>query len=380
MRLLLVTFWNFDDANVNGIAKKILAEKAAFTKLGFEVDLTCCRDGGFYWTRGETSERLCSTRRYTTRIFAARALARALHRAGAGYDCAYIRYAQSDGGLLALVKELHRQNTRTVVEIPTYPYEQEFQHGLLKASLLLDRAYRNRVAEHIGRFVIYTNYDTVFGVKTIRTKNGVDASSVPVAATPDCGPGAPIRLIAVAGFAPWHGYDRLLRGLADYKSRGGKRTFFLNLVGDGAERPRYEALVKALSLTDWVRFSGFLGGGALNAAYGEAHIAVASLGMSRIGLPYSTSLKFFEYLVRGLPTVTVGRGENNPALADCTLRIPCDESPVDCFALEAFYDRIYGSGPDPALRKRIRALAEPLCSMESTLLPVRSYFDGEASL
>lgn len=375
MKLLFTTFWNFDDAAVNGIAKKILGQKRAFEALGFQVDLCYAKGGRYIWEREGRQISLCKTKRYITRIVAAAALAKALQRENARYDCAYIRYALADMGLLSLVKALEKQNTRSVIEIPNYPYEMEFQNGLLRASLALDQIYRRPVAKRVGQYVIYTDYQSVYGVPAIVTANGLDTAAVPCSTSAPQTNGA-IRLIAVAGFSPWHGYDRLLTGLAAYRKAGGKRAFTIELVGDGPALADYRSLAAEAGLSGSVTFSGFLGGEALNAAFERADIAVDSLGVYRIGMRYSTSLKYFEYLVRGLPTAALGRRVQEAPLAPYTLTVPNDASPVDFEELASFYDRVVSGGGE-TLHAAIRKAACPLCSMEETLRPVAAYLKGE---
>ena len=381
MDLLFVTFWNFDDAAVNGITKKILAQKAAFEKLGFTVDLTYAKDGQFCLERAGEILPLCKTERFTTRIAGARTLAAFLKKDGRAYGGCYLRYAQGDWGLLKLAKTLKTKGIPLLVEIPTYPYDQEFTSGLLACSLAIDRAYRQRIGRYVERYVTFSEAETIFSRPTIRTANGVDVEKNGL--KQPCGPltQGPLHLAAVAGFSKWHGYDRLIRGLGAYRAQGGRADFRLDLVGDGPVMAEYRSLVEELKLSEAVTFHGFLSGEALNAVYDRACLGVASLGIHRIGLPFSTSLKFFEYLVRGLPTLTIGRGKPYPSLSPYVLQVPGDESPIDFFAVEGFLTGLYGSVPEPEkLPGTIRDAAAPLCDMAATLTPVAAYFRKEESL
>lgn len=378
MHLLFVTFWNFDDAATNGIAKKILAQKAAFEQLGFAVDLTYAKAGQFCLEREGKILPLCKTERFTTRIAGARALSAFLKGDDRVYQGCYLRYAQGDWGLLGLAKTLKNKGIPLLIEIPTYPYDAEFSSGLLRCSLFIDKAYRRRIARYVDRYVTFSEEREIFGRPTICTSNGIHVSACPVKAPHLSGMEGPLRLVAVAAFAPRHGYDRLIRGLAAYRDGGGRANFHLDLVGDGGITPEYRAMVKDLGLEDSVTFHGFLGGAALDAVYDGACLGVASLGTHRVGQSASTSLKFFEYLVRGLPTLTTGRREAYPTLAPYVHKVPGDESPLDFFAIEAFLAGLYGQGQDPAaLPAAIRAAAAPLCDMAGTLAPVAAHLKKE---
>ncbi|MBQ2770785.1 MAG: glycosyltransferase [Clostridia bacterium] len=381
MNLLFVTFWNFDDAATNGIAKKILAQKAAFEQLGFAVDLTYAKAGQFCLERAGKPIPLCKTQRFTTRIAGARALAAFLKKDGLAYGGCYLRYAQGDWGLLKLAKTLKAKQIPLLIEIPTYPYDEENKSGLLACSLAIDKAYRNRIGRYVERYITFSEAKTIFSRPTIRTANGVDVEKSPLKQPWNAAPNGPLHLAAVAAFAPRHGYDRLISGLGEYRKMGGMANFHLDLVGDGPVMAEYRRLVERYGIADAVTFHGFLGGEALNEIYDRACLGVASLGTHRVGQSYSTSLKFFEYLVRGLPTVTTGRRERYPSLSPYVLQVPGDESPLDFFAMEAFLTKLYGSCTDPgALPERIRAIAAPLCDMAATLTPVAAYFRKEETL
>ena len=49
-----------------------------------------------------------------------------------------------------------------------------------------------------------------------------------------------IRLVAVAGLAKWHGYDRLLEGLGEYYRTDVERKVIFHIVGEGPVREEYE--------------------------------------------------------------------------------------------------------------------------------------------
>ena len=379
MDLLFVTFWSFDDAESNGITKKIRAQIDSFRKAGFRVDHTCCQCGRFLLYRGGKAIDLCATRRLTTRIAAAHALRKYLSRKGIRYDRVYLRYPQGDPALAALLKVLHR-NSRVIVEIPTFPYDEEFRGSLpLRCSLLLDRLSRKSIARHTDRFLTFSEHETIYGVPTIRTDNGIDADACPL--REPLPPDGRTHVIAVAGFSPWHGYDRLLTGLAAYKKAGGERRFFLDFAGDGPSLAGYREQAERLGLSEDVSFHGPLYGDALNALFDRADVAAASLGIHRIGLRLSSSLKYNEYLVRGLPAITTGRRSDLPSLAPYRLRVPLSDEPVDFHMIEAFLDSVYGDGRSrAAVAKAIREAALPLCPMEKVMQPAVSFFQTEDAL
>ena len=152
--------------------------------------------------------------------------------------------------------------------------------------------------------------------------NGVDVSSRPV--TTQWVGRTGITFICAGALGPWHGLDRLVRGMAanpDIRSR-------LLVVGDGPERPSLQTLATALGLTDRVLFMESLGGSALDAVMSEADVGVGSLAEFRRGGFGLSPLKTRDYLARGLPVVFAGDDPDLRGDPPFTLRLPDDTSQV----------------------------------------------------
>ena len=146
-----------------------------------------------------------------------------------------------------------------------------------------------------------------FGVKhkTIKIGNGILIDeTIPLVQA--VWPADELKLIGVAQLANWHGYDRLIRALAEGNKKKLPYKVSFTIVGDGAERLVLEALVKELSLQEQVFFTGMLVGDELNAIFLDKHIGVASLGLYRKCLNEASDLKTREYIARGLSVIGVG--------------------------------------------------------------------------
>lgn len=71
----------------------------------------------------------------------------------------------------------------------------------------------------------------------------------------ELGFGGPV-VVTVARLTPWKGVDGLIKVLTAVRRR--VQNVSLWIVGDGAERPRLEALARELDMTDFVHFTGHL--------------------------------------------------------------------------------------------------------------------------
>ena len=102
------------------------------------------------------------------------------------------------------------------MEIPTYPYDQEYK-GLplpYQRILFFDKCFRKQLARYVDKIVTFSDHEQIWGRPTIKISNGIDFSQIRVKQPSP--PHTDLRLIAVATIHPWHGFDRAIEGLALY--------------------------------------------------------------------------------------------------------------------------------------------------------------------
>ena len=69
---------------------------------------------------------------------------------------------------------MKNMNIRTVIEIPTYPYEAEGRTSLRgRVIQVLDKIFRKKLKKYVDRIVTYSDDKMIFGIKTINTINGI---------------------------------------------------------------------------------------------------------------------------------------------------------------------------------------------------------------
>lgn len=295
-------------------------------------------------------------------------------------DCCYIRYPNSDPYFLRFLKELKKKKIKTVIEIPTFPYDKEGKESFRgRAVGLVDKWHRKKLKNYLDRIVTYSDDDFIYGIQTIRTINGFDFSKVDLAKTPQSKD--TIHMCGVANIFRVHGYDRLIRGLQLYYGNGGKRDIIFDVVGSGDTKilNEYKALTNAAGLDDRIRFHGKLFGEELNRIYDEATIAVNSLAIHRQNLKNESTLKTKEYAAKGLPVLSssyvdaFSREDN----ARYVYRVPPDETPINIREVIDFCDNLYLNTDLRSLRKTIREKASAICDMSVTLEPVIAFFNQQ---
>ncbi|MBN1120860.1 MAG: glycosyltransferase family 4 protein [Anaerolineae bacterium] len=82
----------------------------------------------------------------------------------------------------------------------------------------------------------------------------------------------PVRLIFAGRLEPAKGVEQALRVIAEVNRRG--TPAFLDLAGNGPDRPRYERLAGELQITDRINFHGWLTRSELSHLYTQAHISL----------------------------------------------------------------------------------------------------------
>lgn len=264
----------------------------------------------------------------------------------------YIRYFQSNRKILKALKNLRKrfQNIKIAVEIPTYPYDGEFQHSSIQNRLkswpiyIKDKRSRKKLYKYIDRIVTFSDDKKIWGIKTLNISNGVNLDRINIRQIKNWGTNT-INMIAVAKFGFWHGYDRLIKGLGEYyKNSKNKRDIKLYLVGAGDKKviKEYKSLVNRYDLDEHVFFTGKKIGQELDDLYNNADLGIDSMGRYRSGVTYNSTLKGKEYLAKGLPIVSGVKTELDSMLDfKYYYRVPADDSVVDIKGIINFYDMVY---------------------------------------
>ena len=374
MRGLLVYPISADHLGNLGILNKMAYQRAAFEALLGPSDLVhSSTDGpivngdpvGRYLLRGRATSAL---NHYGAFYLHAARLAK-----NGAYDFIYIRYPLALPGFLWFLEQARRANpgAPVVVEIATFPYRKELQSTKQRVLRLLDDLGHNRLRKHVDAIVTFYGQDEIYGIPCVRSANGIDLSTLRlrVPARPKRG----IDLITVGNLAHRHGIDRTLHGIREYAQSGAAEVepVTLNIVGDGPVLPALRSLVTALDIQRFVRFHGMLNGNQLDEVFDLADVALDSLGLHRLQLRSSSSLKAREYCGRGVPFVFATHDPDFPPDLDFVLRVPSDESALDIASLIAFAKQMREARS--AVDTEMRHYAESHLSWEAKLEPVARY-------
>lgn len=296
-----------------------------------------------------------------------------------GIDYLYLRRpAAFTKHTLNTLKMIKKRNPRVkiVLEIPTYPYDKELTIDKKNIPLLLkDRYNRRKLKGVIDRIATLTLDKELFKVPTLKFENGVDLSTIKVKNYNK--PSGTINLLAVAMYADWHGYDRVLKSIGEYYKHGGSRNIIFHIVGDGSETQKYLEIISKYKIKKNVKLYGKMFGEELDKIYDKADIAVDVFGMYRKNNIISYSLKSREYLAKGLPIISGCNIDLFEKHKDYKFfkEFPNDNSIVDMENIINFYDKIYLTEKKPVeIIQEIRSFANENCDMNEAMKNVVNYF------
>lgn len=252
--------------------------------------------------------------------------------------------------LLKIIKNKYR-NIVIIMEIPTYPFHAEYQ-GFAKIMAIKSAQCEKKLFEVVDYIVTYSDDKMIWNIPCLRTSNCVDYASIPVRDNSYSLVNNTIRLTCVANYTYWHGADRLVKAVRDYK---GPYLIIFNIVGGGKELDNLRILAED---HENIIFHGPKSGAELTEIFNHTDIAVDALGRHRSGVFYNSSLKGKEYVARGLPVISAVKTELD-YLKDFNyyLKLPANDSDVDLESVIQFYERIY-KDDDANVSEIIRTVTE----------------------
>lgn len=221
----------------------------------------------------------------------------------------YLRYPNADFLFLQFLKKC--KGFKIITE--HQEIENTFNKGIFNGNYLrntFELLWGKSVRSYITGFVGVTPEITEYEINaagnlkkfSFTNGNGIDVSKYPVR-NPDQSKKDLIKILFVGAGYRSHGLHRLLRSISGYYKNQSKQTYNIKLkiAGDSNEMTWNKKLAKNLGILENVDFLGNCAGLELDDLYNWADIAVGSLGLHRIGLNYSSTLKAREYYSRGIP-------------------------------------------------------------------------------
>lgn len=332
MKALFLVFHGFQA--YNGISKKISYQVDALRKCG--IDTRICHyevmeNGHCQWMVDEQFLADLGTG-LTAKLKKRVSFSPILHYAEQEHlSFVYVRsYHNANPFTIRLMKGMKKLGIKVLLEIPTYPYDREYTTFLGKIQLYTDKLFRRTLCNYVDAIVTFSDRTEIFGCPTLRISNGIDFDSLPLRKTvrPTH---RELHLIGVAEIHYWHGFDRLIKGLADYYSHLPSCKVYFHIVGlpsGEREQREIESPIREYNLNPYVILHGAKHGKELDALFEQADFAIGSLARHRSGIYRIKTLKNREYAARGFSFIYSENDDDFDAMP-YVLKAPADESPIN---------------------------------------------------
>ncbi len=351
-RALLIANVNLADDNNAGIAIKIKGQARGLQVYRYSVDII--HNSGNKIVRNETPLREIKGQSIQMKMTWFNHLKDIDHQE---YDLVWLRHQVSTASMAAYLKRAKKENPqiKIVMDMPTYPYDQEWSGLRGYIVKIMDRHYRSQL-NHVVDLIAHSGPEkTIFGIPTVPMTNGIDIDHFEESAPENS---SHTHVLAIGKWRYWHGLDRILAGWDEHAEAS------LHIVGGGAYLPKLKAMCSERKLSK-VFFYGPLSGSPLDTLAQQCHVAIGTLGIHRKGVAINSSLKHREYCSRGIPFIY---SSADPDFKNCTfaMEVPADDEAVPLSKLVAF-DR---KCRDQNLRKQMRSYAEDKLSWRQKISQV----------
>lgn len=168
--------------------------------------------------------------------------------------------------------------------------------------------------------------------------NGIDVENVSFTGFQPYIPGSGLKILFVSGtFYPWHGLDRLLRGLALYD---GDERISLRLVGKVHRTEELDLIRDFKHQNIKIEVLASQASEDLDGLFQDSNVAVSSLAIFRNNMKEACVLKTREYTARGIPFVYAYDDVDLDEECSFSLKIEASDEPVDIAEVLEFSRRI----------------------------------------
>jgi glycosyltransferase involved in cell wall biosynthesis len=346
MKVLFYTKVNFAVKGNSGVVGKIEAQSEAFRELGFGCDLVYFEDNKVVIKSSETEKNTFTFNTSLKRI--------AFQYGGflkkidvKSYDLLYVRHFPLQPFAYHLLKQIRQKHPtiKIIIEIPTYPYRLELKNNSIKQIITngLDDFYWKKIATVVDRILTFSEFDSIHKIPTLKTSNGINISGfVAKKPTPFS---QKFHILGLANVQAWHGFDRVIEGIKEYKGSKNKPEVFFHIVGEGNAIPALKILTEKYNLTQNVLFYGARFGDELDTFFQDCHIAVNSLAWHRTGAN-SPTIKMREYCARGIPFINGYKDKDLPTDFPFAFQVTPDDKPIDIQQLVAFFKAVEREFPN----------------------------------
>ena len=339
-----------------GVSKKVINQIRAFRKLNHEIFYTSYIENGIQILNNE--DKVIWEKKYTyneklfhylRRDLLILNVCKYLEAYPNAFEMCYLRFHFFDRRFYKMLK-IMKKKSRIVVEAHGYPYR-EWGVSLPVFFLnLRDVFYEPFCRKYIDLVAAISNYENIWKRKTLFIDNSVDIESIKIHERhPEENV---LNLISVAIEQGYHGYEKIIKGLAYYYKSGGSRQIYIYMAGEYLSKTK--ELVKELALENFVFFTGKLYGKELDNLYDKCDVAIGTFS-KRANCEYGSSIKTKEFFAKGIPFINGWKEYSFDDSCPYVKRFDLKDEYIDFNQIVVFYDKVKR---DENLKNNMRRFAE----------------------
>lgn len=253
------------------------------------------------------------------------------------FNYCYIRRLSKDSLFLVNMIKNMSKNGDVLYEWPTVPLDKYAEHWKNIMQYFEVLFYNVFIRKYIKKEIVILQNDIKEDKKYYEISNAIDSSKFDNEFS-NPKDNSTVVFVGIAHLLKWHGYDRILYSLANYK---GNRKIQVKIVStENKEVLRLKQLSEKLGINDKVTFINQLRFDEIKQLVKQCNIGIGSLGYHRRGAKYDTSIKNKEYCAFGLPFICSCEDRSFPSDYPYAFKVSSDEEIFDLESIINWYDTL----------------------------------------
>lgn len=356
-KVLYISNVNLEGPFLPGVIYKIIGQELAFKNSGYEIDLlypghnnliTIKKDKGqkllFKGARDTYKEGGIISKifhHYQNLNFGTINFSECMDDIiTAQYDVIYLRFYLPGRDTISFLKKIKKACPQIIIllEYPTSNIENLSRANLVsRVGHSMNRKKIQELNQLADYLITLTRDKALFGKPAIFMANGIDLDSITPVSVPVFN--NKIILLGVASdCAFYHGFDKVIKGLALYTKEKKEVEFLFRIITNPLSRnvDELKNLSKELGVEHMISFELPRPRNKLGEEYKLVHMGMGTLALHRVGLMDNYSLKHREYAAFGLPFI-MSKGDDHFEDSPFVLTVDRDEEPLDIQQVVDFY-------------------------------------------
>lgn len=288
-----------------------------------------------------------------------------------GADILFLNFLRNNTKYIFITEHQEIENT-----FPLFKFNGNYRRNIFE--IIWGRTVRKRITGIVGvteEILSYEKSRTITDKKYFAViGNGINVNAIPLRnINYQINKLNEIRILFVGAGFRTHGLARLILSISEYnKSNKHKIKIKLIVAGESSEMEKNIRLASKLNLSESIDFLGQIGKDGLNELYNWAHIGVGSLGLHRIGLTMSSTLKAREYCAIGLPFFWSTKDSDFNKDFPYIVEIPANENAFDLQIIIKFVNAYFSDIEHP---QKMRQYASEYLDWSVKMKSLVEFFD-----